>query len=93
MCVGVPGEIAELPDEQGGMAVIDVQGTLRRVSLALIPETPLQKGDWVDVYMGMALEKLTAEEAADALAFMEDLRPAGIAATAFDSLEPPRGWQ
>jgi hydrogenase assembly chaperone HypC/HupF len=63
MCLGVPGEIVEVPADPGGdIAVVRVQDSLQRVNVGMLtaPATP---GTWVVIHMGFAMETLSAEEA------------------------------
>jgi hydrogenase expression/formation protein HypC len=63
MCLGVPGEIVEVPADLGGdIAVVRVRDALKRVNVGMLtaPATP---GCWVVVHMGFGMETITAEEA------------------------------
>jgi hydrogenase expression/formation protein HypC len=64
MCIGLPGRVTEV--DESGSAQIDVQGTVRQVSLALLREPP-QVGDWVLVQLGFAMSRVTEEEAAETI--------------------------
>ena len=59
MCLAVPARVAELPEPD--VAVIDVGGVRKRVSLALVDDVAV--GDYVVVHVGYALTKLDAEQA------------------------------
>lgn len=58
MCVAVPGRVVQLGD---GRAVVDVGGAKREVSTVLLPD--VKQGEYVLVSLGMAVERLTEEEA------------------------------
>jgi hydrogenase expression/formation protein HypC len=64
MCVGLPGQVLEV--DGAGSARVDVQGTVRTVSLALLGEPPVP-GDWVLVQLGFAMSRVTPAEAADTI--------------------------
>jgi hydrogenase expression/formation protein HypC len=65
MCLGLPGRIVEvLPG--GEVAVVDVVGVRREINLALL-DGPFQPDDHILIHSGFALERITAEEARDAL--------------------------
>jgi hydrogenase expression/formation protein HypC len=65
----MPVRISQLlPDE---MAVVDVDGVSREVSVALI-DSP-QEGDYVILHVGYAIGKLDPTEAARTLALMDQL--------------------
>ncbi|HTP98454.1 MAG TPA: HypC/HybG/HupF family hydrogenase formation chaperone [Casimicrobiaceae bacterium] len=63
MCLAIPARVVELP--QPDVAVIDVGGVRKRVSLALVDGVAV--GDYVVVHVGYALTKLDAEQAARTL--------------------------
>ncbi len=59
MCLAIPACVVELlPD---GMAMTDIGGVRRPVSLALVDDVGL--GDYLIVHVGFALSKLDPEEA------------------------------
>lgn len=63
MCLGVPGQIVEIPTDPGSdIAVARVQNSLQRVNVGMLT-TPVMPGTWVVVHMGFAMETLSAEEA------------------------------
>jgi hydrogenase expression/formation protein HypC len=69
MCLAMPVRISQLlPDE---MAVVDVDGVSREVSVALI-DAP-QEGDYVILHVGYAIGRLDPQEAARTLALMDQL--------------------
>jgi len=71
MCLGIPGRITEVWDEDGApMAHVDFAGQVRRVCLAYLPD--LAAGDFVITHMGYALTRLTEEDAAATLATMRE---------------------
>ena len=49
MCLGIPGQIVEITDEARLMAMADVSGVKREVSLAPVSDRPLADlvGEWV----------------------------------------------
>lgn len=68
MCVGLPARVEEIND---GMAVIDASGAKRQVSVELIND--LKPGDYVMIHAGIAIAKITAEEAEETQAILEEL--------------------
>ena len=58
MCLAVPGLIVELAEP---MALVDLGGTKRRVSLLFVPEA--QPGDWILFHSGFATEIISADHA------------------------------
>jgi hydrogenase expression/formation protein HypC len=65
MCLGLPGRVVELAPGSV-LARVDVAGVVRDINLELI-DGPFQPGDYVLVHSGFALERMTADEARDAL--------------------------
>ena len=65
MCLGIPGRIVEIGTDHPGMARVDVEGVVRDINLALLDDDPAVPGDWVLIHLGFALEKMTAEDAAE----------------------------
>jgi hydrogenase expression/formation protein HypC len=61
MCLSLAGRIRDIDGEH---AVVVVDGSARRVSLAmlLIEGRPVAPGDWVLIHTGFAVEVLDAEE-------------------------------
>jgi hydrogenase expression/formation protein HypC len=54
MCLAIPARVVDLPEP--GIAVVDVGGVQKRISLALVDDVGL--GDYVIVHVGYALTKL-----------------------------------
>ena len=69
MCVGVPSKIVKINDS---MAVIDVEGAQREVSLLLLDEE-VQLGDFVIVHAGFAIRKIHEEDAHENLRLMKKM--------------------
>jgi len=74
VCLGVPGRILEIADDEGTAAVgpvaaVDFQGSRIEVSLAMTPEAAV--GDWVLVHAGFAIARLDAEEARETWEYLD----------------------
>jgi len=67
MCLAIPSQIVSIDD---GMAVIDVDGVRREVSLLLL-EDP-QVGDWVIVHAGFAIQTIDEQAAQESLQILRD---------------------
>lgn len=63
MCLGIPGEVVELVDEQDYLAKVDVSGVQRTISVRLLADEGIEKGDWVLVHVGFAMSKIDEAEA------------------------------
>jgi hydrogenase expression/formation protein HypC len=72
MCLGIPGEVLEIRDEQGlKVGKVQFGGITREVCLACIPDVAL--GEFVLVHVGFAISKVDKEEAARAYATLQEL--------------------
>ena len=73
MCVSMPGRIVEIVDAEHRLAQVEIDGQRRMVNLGLLPEEQGCVGDWVVVQAGLAVERLSEEEAQAALMLLEEL--------------------
>jgi hydrogenase expression/formation protein HypC len=64
MCLAIPARVVDLPEP--GMALVDVGGVQKRISLALVEDVAC--GDYVIIHVGYALTKLDPDEAQRTLA-------------------------
>ena len=72
MCLGIPGEIIEVREEDGlRVGKVRFAGISREVCLDYVPDAAL--GDFVVVHVGFAISKIDAEEAARSYRILEDL--------------------
>ncbi len=67
MCLGIPAQLVAGETGHPDLVMAEVGGVPRTVNVGLLDERP-GPGDWVLVHMGFALNVMTPEEAADALA-------------------------
>ncbi len=68
MCLGIPVKVVAI---DGQLAVVDVGGARREVSLLLLDD--VRPGDWVILHAGFAIQKMDEEEAAKTLALLREL--------------------
>lgn len=68
MCLAVPGKIIEIQDM---IAVVEITGVTRKISLMLLPETKV--GDFVLVHAGFAIQAIDEEEARITLDLFKEL--------------------
>ena len=68
MCVGLPAKVKKV---ENGMAVVDATGAQRVVSAELLDD--LLPGDYVMVHAGMAIAKITSDDAEETSGIMEAL--------------------
>ena len=70
MCLGIPGHIIELREDNPHLAIADVFGARRVINVGLLEEG-VEVGDWVLLHVGFALNKLDEHELAMATASLE----------------------
>ena len=68
MCVGLSAKVVDLKD---GTAIIDASGARRSVSADLLDD--LEIGDYVMVHAGVAIAKITDDDASETDKIMEGL--------------------
>jgi hydrogenase expression/formation protein HypC len=77
MCLGIPGQVVEITDVERQLAMVDVSGVRREVSLECVVEShqPLAScvGNWVLVHVGFAMSVINEEEAAATLKILNEL--------------------
>ncbi len=75
MCLGIPGQITKITDVDRQMAIADVSGVRREVSLAPVATDPLDGlvGEWVLIHVGFAMAVIDAHEAAETLEALRGL--------------------
>ena len=78
MCLGIPGELVELADDDTDLATVSVAGVRRKVNVGLLAEDEekLAVGDWILIHVGFALAKIDEAEAAAALEMLHSMGPA-----------------
>lgn len=85
MCLGIPGRIVAITDEDRQMAMADVSGVRREVSVACVADGLLDAliGEWVLIHVGFAMSRIDEDEAARTL---DALRELGEAQEALDAM-------
>ncbi|MDP9456361.1 MAG: HypC/HybG/HupF family hydrogenase formation chaperone [Actinobacteria bacterium] len=75
MCLGIPGRIVEILDEDSMLAKADVGGVRRNVNIGLVhhEDERVEVGDWILIHVGFAMSKIDEEEARNTLRFLEEL--------------------
>ena len=77
MCLGIPGELVEMADDDSDLALVSVAGVRRKVNVGLLrDEEELATGDWILIHVGFALAKIDEAEARAALEMLHGLGPA-----------------
>jgi hydrogenase expression/formation protein HypC len=75
MCLGIPGRIVEIIDEDLTLAKAEVSGVRRNINIGLVhyDEERVEVGDWVLIHVGFAMSKIDEDEARATLEFLEQL--------------------
>ena len=73
MCLGIPGTIVEIDENNPDLAKVDVSGVRRMINIGLLENEIIEPGDWILIHVGFALSKIDEEEAASAMAFLEGI--------------------
>ena len=72
MCLGVPGKIISIYEENGTkMAKVDFGGVSRDICIEVIPEA--KPNDWTIVHAGFALNLLSEDEALETLDILRQM--------------------
>jgi len=73
MCVGIPAQVVEILPAERKMAVVEVEGVRREVSIVIVADQGLEIGNWVLLHVGFAMSIIDEEEANAQLDFMRML--------------------
>ncbi len=72
MCLGVPGKITAIYEQNGlRMGKIDFGGVQREACLAYVPEAEI--GDYTVIHVGFAISRLSEAEAMETLAILREI--------------------
>jgi len=71
MCVSIPGQITTIIDSAHRVALVDISGQPRTISLGLLSADQGAVGDWVLVHAGLALSRVDATDAQTILAMLQ----------------------
>ncbi|WP_428516618.1 HypC/HybG/HupF family hydrogenase formation chaperone [Roseovarius sp.] len=85
MCLGIPGQIVEITDANRLMALADISGVRREVSVACVATPDLGDliGEWALIHVGFAMSVIDADEAEKTL---EALRSLGEAQETLEAM-------
>lgn len=76
MCLGIPGKVTELYEENGlPMGKVDFGGVTRPVCLAHVPD--LKIGEYTIVHVGFALSRVDEHEARRVFEFLDSMNELG----------------
>lgn len=85
MCLGIPGQIVEITDQDRLMAMAEVSGVRREVSIACVAAGDLNAliGEWALIHVGFAMSLIDEDEAEKTL---EALRGLGEAQETLEAM-------
>ena len=63
MCLGIPGQILDIVDDENSIAKVNVSGVKRNVNVFLVRPEGIGPGDWVLIHVGFAMSKIDEKEA------------------------------
>ena len=66
MCLGIPGRVIALREDNPHLASVDILGEKQTINIGMIEE-PLEPGDYVLIHVGFAMNKIGAAGARQAL--------------------------
>ena len=76
MCLGVPGKITEMYQQEGlNMGKVDFGGVVREACLDFVPQA--QIGDYTIIHVGFAISLLSEEEAQKTLEMLREITNLG----------------
>ena len=72
MCLGVPGKVIELYQENGmKMGKVDFGGVVREACLEYLPD--IQIGDYTIIHVGFGISRLDEQEARETLELLQQM--------------------
>ena len=71
MCLGIPGQIIDMVDDENSIAKVEVSGVKRNVNVALVRPEGIGPGDWVLIHVGFAMSKIDEVEAHETMKALE----------------------
>lgn len=91
MCVGLPGRVVEVVDDEHGLVKVDIVGQVTTVATGILRSEGItvEVGDWLEIHMGHALSVISEEDAQRVLGFFHELDAAHHDALS-DPNAPPR---
>jgi hydrogenase expression/formation protein HypC len=75
MCLGIPGRIVELLDEDLQLAKAEVSGVRRNINIGLVngDDERVQVGDWVLIHVGFAMARIDEAKAQSTLQALQEI--------------------
>ena len=71
MCLGIPGQIIDIVDDENHIAKVNVSGVKRNVNIMLVRPDGIAPGDWVLIHVGFAMSKIDENEAYETMKVLQ----------------------
>lgn len=92
MCLGIPGQVVAIEDEDNALGVIEIAGVRRVANLLLVREDdqPLSAllGSWVLIHVGFAMSRIDEAEAKRTLELLAQLGELAAQGNPDEAVEP-----
>ena len=73
MCLGIPGQIIDIVDDENSIAKVNVSGVKRNVNVFLVRPEGIGPGDWVLIHVGFAMSKIDEKEAYETMKSLQSM--------------------
>jgi hydrogenase expression/formation protein HypC len=75
MCLGIPGRIVEILDDDLQLAKAEVSGVRRNINIGLVntEDEKIAIGDWVLIHVGFAMARIDEAKAQSTLRALEEI--------------------
>jgi hydrogenase expression/formation protein HypC len=75
MCLGIPGQIVEIVDEDLQLAKANVSGVRRIINIGLLntEDEKIAIGDWVLIHVGFAMARIDEAKARSTLQALQEI--------------------
>ena len=75
MCLGIPGRIVEILDDDLQLAKAEVSGVRRNINIGLVntEDEKISVGDWVLIHVGFAMARIDEAKAQSTLRALEEI--------------------
>ena len=70
MCLAIPMQVRSV---DGYQCVCEARGVEREVSLFMLQDEPVSPGDFVLIHVGYAIQKISAEDAAESWQLFDEI--------------------
>jgi len=72
MCLGIVGQIVALSEEHPELASVHIAGVTRDINIMMLAAEGLERGDWILIHAGFAMEKIDEATAREQMAVLRE---------------------